>query len=84
MNCCLNSKLLETAMPDPETQKVINETLRNVRSRIEDQFEKTRRKQSGDAEESPLLSERIYAYVTAMRIVSRFIKPVSEETQPDA
>jgi hypothetical protein len=71
-------------MPDPDTQRAINDTLRNVRSRIEDQFEKNRRKRSGDAEANPLLSERMYAYVSAMRIVSRFIEPVHEVDSPDA
>jgi len=70
-------------MTDTDTQKAINETLRNVRSRIEIQFEKNRHKQSGDAEASPLLSERMYAYVDAMRIVSRFIDPIQETDPPN-
>jgi hypothetical protein len=37
-----------------------------------------RRKRNGDATDSPLLSERMHAYSHAMRIVGRFIRPVSE------
>jgi len=71
-------------MPDPDTQRAINDTLRNVKSRIDHQFEKNWRKQGGGAEASPLLAERLHAYSKALRIVSRFINPVSKETQPDA
>ena len=65
-------------MPDPETQKAINETLRNVRSRLGYQFEKIRRLREGDEMEERMLYERMAAYKHAMDIVSRFIRPVKE------
>jgi len=71
-------------MLDPNTQRAINETLRRVRSRIQDQHEKMRRKRNGDATDSPLLSERMYAYSHAMRIVGRFIDPATETNESDA
>jgi soluble cytochrome b562 len=71
-------------MLDSDTQKAINETLRNVRSRIQDQHEKMRRRRDGDATDSPLLSERMHAYSHAMRILGRFIDPVTETNELDA
>ena len=70
-------------MPDPDTQKAINETLRNVRSRLNDQFEKMRRRRDGDATDSPVLSERMAAYTRAMQIVSEFSRPVAETNYSD-
>ena len=70
-------------MPDSNPQRAINETLRNVRSRIRDQHEKTRRKRSGEATDSPLLSERMHAYSHATRIVGRFIDPVTDTKDLD-
>ena len=71
-------------MPDSDTQRAINETLRNVRQRLDDQFEKTRRLRKGGATEAPIRSERMATYTRAMRIVSRFIRPVAEINHPDA
>jgi len=54
-------------MPDPDTQKAINETLRNACNRLGDQVSKLNRKLDGDATESPLLAERMLAYSHAMK-----------------
>jgi len=70
-------------MPDPDTQKAINETLRNACNRLGDQVVKLDRKLDGDATESPLLAERMLAYSHAMKIISRFITPVNEADSPD-
>lgn len=76
-------------MPDPDTQKAINETLRNVRSRIGDQFEKIERRRDGseagegDATDAPRLSAKMEAYVDCMAIVDRFIRPVAETDHPN-
>ena len=70
-------------MPDPDTQKAINETLRNVRSRLNDQFEKVRRGRKGDATEAPIRSERMATYTRAMRVVSQFIRPVADTDYPN-
>jgi len=71
-------------MPDPDTQRAINETLHNVRTRIQDHYSKVKRKRDGNAQDSPILSERMHAYSHAMQIVNRFIEPVKEINQPDA
>jgi hypothetical protein len=70
-------------MPDPDTRRAINETLRNVRSRLNDQFEKVRRGRRGDETEAPIRSERMATYTRAMKIVSQFIRPVAETDYPD-
>mgnify|MGYP006434017527 CR=1 FL=1 len=70
-------------MPDPDTQRAINQALRNVRSRIEEQHAKSERIRDGDATDSPLLSERMHAYSHAMKIIARFIQPVTEVNEPD-
>ena len=71
-------------MPDPETQKAINETLRKVRAHLEDKFEKERRRRKRwNAIEKPLRSERMRTYTRAMEIVSRFIQPVAEIDHPN-
>jgi len=77
-------------MPDPDTQRAINETLRNVRSRIGDQFDKIERRRDrkrsceGDATDAPRLSAKMEAHIGCIAIVDRFIRPVSEITRPDA
>ena len=65
-------------MSDAETQKFINETLRNVRQRLEDQLEKLRRRREGNATENPFRVERMAVFRHAIDIVSRFIRPVEE------
>jgi hypothetical protein len=70
-------------MPDPDTQRAINETLRNVRQRLDDQFEKMRRLRKGEAKENPIRSERMATCTRAMEIVSRFIQPVAEIDHPN-
>ena len=70
-------------MPDPDTQRAINQTLRSVRSRIEDQHAKSERIRNGGAPDSPVLSERMHAYSHAMKIVGRFIQPITEVNEPD-
>jgi hypothetical protein len=68
-------------MPDPDTQRAINETLRNVRSRVNDQFEKIKRRrdQKGDATDAPGLSSKMEGYVDCIAIVDRFIRPVADD-----
>lgn len=63
-------------MPDPDTQKAINETLRNVRSRIGDRFEKIERCRDlkGDATDAPRLSAKMDAYINCIAIVNQFIR----------
>jgi len=72
-------------MPDPDTQRAINETLRNVRSRVNDQFEKIERcrDQKGDATDAPRLSAKMEGYIDCIEIVGRFIRPVAEINHPD-
>jgi hypothetical protein len=69
-------------MSDPDTQKAINETLRNACNRLGDQVLKLNRKLDGNATES-LLAERMLAYSHAMRVIARFIKPVHDVDSSD-
>lgn len=64
-------------MPDSETQKAINETLRDVRQRLEDGLEEVRR-QRGEGNEHPFRIERMAVFRHAIGIVSEFIRPVKE------
>jgi len=73
----------DISMPDPDTQKAINETLRNVRQRLGDQYEKNKRLGTRGSTYDPIPPERMSAYRHAMQIVSRFIRPVSETDEPD-
>ena len=71
---------------ESDPQRAINETLRNVRSRIGDQFEKIerRRDQKGDATDAPRLSAKMEGYVNCIAIVNRFITPVAKIDRPDS
>jgi len=70
-------------MPDPETQKAINETLRNVRQRLEDGLEEVRRRREGNATKNAFRVECMAVFRHAIDIVSRFIRPVEETDHAD-
>jgi hypothetical protein len=70
-------------MAEPEIQRAINETLKNVMSDLKREYDKNERKRQGDAPDNPVISERMHTYTDAIRIVANHIQHVEESNEPD-
>jgi hypothetical protein len=64
---------------DPDTQKVINETLERIMERLDAHFEAERRQLRGDVGGPPIRFERMDTYMRAKDVVERFKKSVPDE-----
>lgn len=69
----------------PETQRAINETLREIDERLQEEWRWERRQRDGwdpETRAHQVRSERMETYARAMKTVINFIRPAEEETGP--